>query len=97
MSNEQAKQAQKIHVFVNRGRVDLTSSEQSARTILAAAGLGEAEYDLYRLQGEGDPSGESWSTPVRRSTCTTANISVRFRKTATLGGLGEHDHDDDKR
>jgi hypothetical protein len=44
-----------IHVFVNRRKLDLESSEMTGRELLAAAGFGEG-YDLLQLQGEGDPT-----------------------------------------
>jgi multiubiquitin len=46
----------KIHVFVNRVKIDLAAPELTGREILAAAGIGE-DHDLFLLQGEGDPSG----------------------------------------
>jgi hypothetical protein len=45
-----------IHVFVNRRKLDLESTEMTGRELLAAAGFGEG-YDLLQLQGEGDPTG----------------------------------------
>ena len=45
-----------IHVFVNRRKLELDSTEMTGRQFLAAAGFGEG-YDLLQLQGEGDPTG----------------------------------------
>lgn len=45
-----------IHIFVNRRKLDLESTEMTGRELLAAAGFGEG-YDLLQLQGEGDPTG----------------------------------------
>ncbi len=45
-----------IHIFVNRRKLEVESSEMTGRQILAAAGFGEG-YDLLQLQGEGDPTG----------------------------------------
>lgn len=45
-----------IHVFVNRRKLELHSTEMTGRQLLAAAGFGEG-YDLLLLQGEGDPTG----------------------------------------
>ena len=45
-----------IHVFVNRRKLELDSTEMTGRQLLAAAGFGEG-YDLLLLQGEGDPTG----------------------------------------
>lgn len=45
-----------IHIFVNRRKLDLDSTEMTGRELLAAAGFGEG-YDLLQLQGEGDPTG----------------------------------------
>lgn len=44
-----------VHVFVNRRKLELDSTE-TGRQLLAAAGFGEG-YDLLQLQGEGDPTG----------------------------------------
>jgi hypothetical protein len=45
-----------IHVFVNRRKLELQSTEMTGRQLLEAAGFGEG-YDLLQLQGEGDPTG----------------------------------------
>ena len=45
-----------IHVFVNRTKLELESTEMTGGQLLAAAGFGEG-YDLLLLQGEGDPTG----------------------------------------
>jgi len=45
-----------IHVFVNRTKLELESTEMTGRQLMAAAGFGEG-YDLLLLQGEGDPTG----------------------------------------
>ena len=47
----------KVHVFVNRRRVDLEDREVTGEELLRAAGFEGNQWDLLRLQGEGDPTG----------------------------------------
>lgn len=47
----------KIHVFVNRKKLDLDRSQLTGAELLAAAGFEGQAWDLLRLQGEGDPTG----------------------------------------
>ncbi len=46
-----------IHVFVNRRKVEFSSTEVTGRQILEAAGFTGQGWDLLQLQGEGDPTG----------------------------------------
>jgi hypothetical protein len=46
-----------ITVHVNRRKVTLTSAEVNGAEILAAAQFEGQAWDLFHLQGEGDPSG----------------------------------------
>jgi len=46
-----------IHVFVNRRKVELGQEELTGEQLLRAAGFSGNEWDLLRLQGEGDPTG----------------------------------------
>ncbi len=46
-----------VHIFVNRRKVDLESEQVTGEQILRAAGFEGREWDLLRLQGEGDPTG----------------------------------------
>jgi hypothetical protein len=46
-----------VHVFVNRRKLELESPELTGGQLLAAAGFSGREWDLLRLQGEGDPTG----------------------------------------
>lgn len=68
MENIQAHQDQKgekhdnaskslVHVFVNRRKVELDKDELTGEQLLRAAGFPGNEWDLLRLQGEGDPTG----------------------------------------
>lgn len=50
-------QSKGIHVFVNRQKVELDTTELTGEQLLAAADFSGKEWDLLRLQGEGDPSG----------------------------------------
>lgn len=47
----------KLHVFVNRQKLDLDTDEITREDLMAAAGFASEGHDLFRLQGEGDPSG----------------------------------------
>ena len=47
----------KIHVFVNRRKVDLDMEELTGEELLRAADFEGKQWDLLKLQGEGDPSG----------------------------------------
>ena len=46
-----------IHVFVNRRKVEFSSTEVTVRQLLEAAGFTGQGWDLLQLQGEGDPTG----------------------------------------
>jgi hypothetical protein len=46
-----------IFVFVNRKKVNLESAELSGEALVRAAEFEGNQWDLLRLQGEGDPSG----------------------------------------
>lgn len=50
-----------VHVFVNRKKVELHSTEITGLEILEAAGFEGQDWQVLKLQGEGDPSG---GTPV---------------------------------
>jgi hypothetical protein len=57
-SNLTATNAKKmVTVHVNRRKVELPSAEVSGAEILAAAQFEGQAWDLFRLQGEGDPTG----------------------------------------
>ena len=47
----------RVHVFVNRRKVELNAPEITGEQLLLAAGFAGREWDLLRLQGEGDPTG----------------------------------------
>lgn len=46
-----------IHVFVNRRKVELATTQLTGEQLLTSAGFNGNEWDLLQLQGEGDPSG----------------------------------------
>ena len=56
---EKAQQEAKsdIHVFVNRKKVELERADLTGAELLAEAGFDGQGWDLFQLQGEGDPSG----------------------------------------
>ncbi len=45
-----------FRLFLNRRKVEAPSSPQTGLQILGLGGYGQ-DYDLYLLQGEGDPTG----------------------------------------
>ncbi|CCF85312.1 multiubiquitin domain-containing protein [Nitrolancea hollandica] len=66
----------KLHVFVNRKKVDVESAELTGEQLLTAAGLSPQEWDLFRLQGEGDPTG---GTQVGIDEVITVKQAEHFR------------------
>lgn len=46
-----------VHVFVNRRKLEVDSTELTGEQLLSQAGFAGREWDLLRLQGEGDPTG----------------------------------------
>jgi len=48
--------AKTIHIFINRRRVETSKGSATGSEILALADYG-TDYELYRLKGEGDPTG----------------------------------------
>lgn len=47
----------RLHVFVNRRKLELDANEMTGQQLLEAAGFSGQGWDLLRLQGEGDPTG----------------------------------------
>lgn len=47
----------KVHVFVNRTKLDLDTDRLTREELMTVAGFPSEGHDLFRLQGEGDPSG----------------------------------------
>lgn len=46
-----------VHVFVNRKKVELDSRTVTGAQLLDRAGFEGQSWDLFVLQGEGDPTG----------------------------------------
>jgi hypothetical protein len=46
-----------VQVFVNRRKVEFDMTELTGEQFLTKAGFTGNQWDLLRLQGEGDPSG----------------------------------------
>jgi hypothetical protein len=72
---EKAKDT-KIHVFVNRRKVELDQDELTAAQLLEAAGFQGEEWDLFQLQGEGDPTG---GDPILATQVLALKNGDRFR------------------
>ena len=49
--------SKRIHIFVNRRKVELDTKEMTGGQLLEESGFEGQAWELYRLQGEGDPSG----------------------------------------
>jgi hypothetical protein len=52
-----AEKITKVEIFVNRRRLELHQTEISGAELLEAAGFQGQAWDLFRLRGEGDPTG----------------------------------------
>jgi hypothetical protein len=46
-----------VHVFVNRQKVELETDVVTGAQLLQVAGFEGQQWDLLKLQGEGDPTG----------------------------------------
>ena len=46
-----------VRIFVNRRKLELHQTEIKAAQLLEAAGFQGEGWDLFKLQGEGDPTG----------------------------------------
>lgn len=57
MAQAERAQEPKLHVFVNRQKVELDRDEMTAAELLVAAGFEGQNWDILSLQGEGDPTG----------------------------------------
>jgi hypothetical protein len=51
------QRAAEVHVFVNRRKLELDQTEITGAGLLEAAGFEGEGWDLFELQGEGDPTG----------------------------------------
>lgn len=54
---EQTEKTTKIHIFVNRRKLEIQQVEITGAALLAAAGFEGDGWDLLQLHGEGDPTG----------------------------------------
>jgi hypothetical protein len=53
----QTERTTEVEVFVNRRRLELHQIEITGAGLLEAAGFQGQSWDLFKLQGEGDPTG----------------------------------------
>ena len=53
----QTEKVIQVEVFVNRRKLELHQMEITGAGLLEAAGFQGQAWDLFKLQGEGDPSG----------------------------------------
>jgi hypothetical protein len=65
-----------IHVFINRKKVELEGDTLTGADLLEKASFEGQDWDLLRLQGEGDPSG---GTLVLKDDVLTLKNGDRFR------------------
>jgi hypothetical protein len=52
-----ARRAPGVHVFVNRKKVEFENPDVTGAQLLDEAGFEGQAWDLFQLQGEGDPTG----------------------------------------
>jgi hypothetical protein len=58
VTNPTAERAKvSVHVFVNRQKVELEANVVTGAQLLQAASFDGQQWDLLKLQGEGDPTG----------------------------------------
>jgi len=65
-----------VHVFVNRRKVELPSAQVTRAEILQTAGFTGNNWDLFLLQGEGDPTG---GTLIQFNQTITVKDGEHFR------------------
>ena len=62
-------------IFVNRSKYEAPAGLLTGQQILALAGFGD-DHDLFRLQGEGDPTG---GTPIGLDQAVEVKPGEHFR------------------
>lgn len=72
----QAKSETKVVVFVNRRKLELHEVEMTGAELLQVAGFDGSEWDLFKLQGEGDPTG---GQPIQSTDVLKLKSGDRFR------------------
>ncbi|MGI9102551.1 MAG: multiubiquitin domain-containing protein [Terriglobales bacterium] len=78
---------EKLHVFVNRKKVEFDDAEVTGEQLLAKAGFPGNQWDLLQLQGKGDPTG---GTLIQANQLITLKNGEHFRVipgNRTFGGL----------
>lgn len=53
----QTETTSEVVIFVNRRKLELDQTEFTGAQLLEAAGFEGTGWDLFKLQGEGDPTG----------------------------------------
>jgi Multiubiquitin len=53
----QIEKVTKVEIFVNRRKLELHQTEITGAQLIEAAGFQGEGWDLFKLQGEGDPTG----------------------------------------
>lgn len=76
MSQTEKTPLTKLHVFVNRRKIELHDNEMTVAQLLEAAGFEGSRWELFRLQGEQDPSG---GDPIPASEVLHLKNGDRFR------------------
>jgi len=74
-----------VHVFINRRKIELPADMQSGEQVLNAGDYGP-DYNLFLLQGEGDPSG---GVQIDRAQMIEVKDGMHFRAipgNANFGG-----------
>ncbi len=75
-ATEATPRTHSVHIIVNRRPVVLPSAEDTGAEILTAAGFEGEKWDLFRLDGEHDPTG---GTLVLAAETITVRDGEHFR------------------
>lgn len=73
-----------IRVFINRRKIAVPSSPQTGEQLLDAGAYGP-DYNLFLLNGEGDPTG---GTPIDRSASIDVKNGMHFRAIPSDANFG---------
>ena len=76
------------HIFINRRKVDVSGGNMTGEQILGAGEYGP-DYNLFLLQGEGDPSG---GAPVGRDQSLDVKNGMHFRAIPGNANFGHSGH-----
>lgn len=76
------------HIFINRRKIDVAGGNMTGEQILGAGDYGP-DYNLFLLQGEGDPSG---GVAVGRDQSLDVENGMHFRAIPGNANFGHSGH-----